>query len=109
MEQVLKRLGIDVKVYLRLWDVLSNDIQSFVQSHSTSSIVTKEDFLLRASAIKGAVSSLGAVGLMNLFAALEKAESVRSPDALSILKAIDEEHVRVLAELAGVAQSARKT
>jgi two-component system chemotaxis response regulator CheY len=109
MEQVLKRLGIDAKVYLRLWDVLSNDIQSFVQSYSTSSTVTKEDFQLRASAIKGAVSSLGAAGLMNLFAALEKVESVRSPDALRILKAIDEEHIRVLAELAGVAQSARKS
>ena len=108
-EEVLKRLGIGIHVYLRLWNVLSNDIQSFVQCFLTSSAATNEDFQLRASAIKGAISSLGATGLMDLFAGLDKIQSFRSPETLILLKAIDEERLRILAELAKLGQNTGNT
>jgi two-component system chemotaxis response regulator CheY len=107
-EEVLGRLGISIDVYRRLLTVLNDDIQSFVASCSTSSTITNDDFQLRVSAIKGATSSLGAVGLKNLFASLEQVKWFRSPEAQPILQGIEEERLRLAAATAGLEQTAGK-
>ena len=119
-QDALKRLGIGMNVYLRLLSVLNQDIQSFVRAFLTSTassnedlqssvsaivqglsaqtapVNTNEDFQLRVCAIKGAVSSLGAPKLIELFSNLEKIGSYGSPRTAPILKAIEQERLRVL-------------
>jgi two-component system chemotaxis response regulator CheY len=103
-DEVLQRLDVGIKSYLRLLTVLGHEIQAFVQRFSTSSAATYEDLQLRVSALKGATASLGAVGLMELFAGLEKIEPAHVRDALPILKAISEERLRLLAAIADLEQ-----
>ena len=95
-DEVLKRLGIELKVYLRLLAVLCNDIHAFVQSFSGSNPGTEDEFQLRVSAIKGAVASLGATGLMDLFAYLEHVDSRRSFELSQKLLAIEAERLRIM-------------
>ena len=108
VDEVLKRLGISLKVYLRLLAVLDGDIQSFVQSLLTSSDLTDEDFRFRVGGISGAISSLGVVGFVDLFARLEKVESFRAPDSLILVKAIDEERLRLQVAMSELQQNAMK-
>ena len=58
-----------------------------------------EDFRMRVSALKGAISTLGMVGLMDIFSCLEQAGSLRSPGCLKLIKAIDAERLRVVAAM----------
>jgi CheY-like chemotaxis protein len=108
VDAVLKRLGISLKLYLRLLAVLDGDIQSFVQSLLTSSDLTDEDFRFRVGGINGAISSLGVVGFADLFARLEKVESFRAPDSLILVKAIDEERLRLQVAMSELQQNAMK-
>lgn len=107
-DEVLKRLGVGLKVYVRLLTVLGNDVQSFIQSFSKSSTATNEDLQLRVGALKGAIASLGASGLKDLFAGLEKIDLTHSREALPILKAINEERLRLLSAIAELERKAGK-
>ena len=105
-EEVLKRLGVETTVYLRLLAVFGDEVQSFLRSCSTSLAANPDEFLLRVTAIKGAASSLGAIRLTEMFAGLEQSKSFRSPEHLPILKAIEQERLRIVAAGAKLQQKA---